>query len=588
MIVRYVARSKELVLSGDISSDQRFITDAYLQQAQVKSLLCLPLLDKGLLSGLLYLENNLANNAFTPDRVEILQILSAEIAISLENARLYRELAQYNQTLEETVKDRTSDLRTVNDSLQKKNHEIQQATKIIEEKNNDITKSILYAQKIQAAMLPQAEKIAEVLPDYFILFRPKEIVSGDFYWCNNLDDKLFVIVADCTGHGVAGAFLSTIGNMLLNKIILEKRIFNPALILAALHEEIKITLRQEGKSRQANDGMDIAVCQIDLAMQLILYAGARRPLYLVAANNELIKIAGDRKSIGGRQKEAIRYFADHALTFSDGDMLYLASDGLVDQHNHDNQKFSSLTLESTLRTIANQDMNTQKQLLIEALDQHQGNENQRDDITLFAARLGKIVSYQQDLIKENTVKLFDLLSFRQQLIENDIILSFEGKMSQEVLVALVETLKERLSTRTTDTTQQMTRKIYSVFVELAQNIQNHSTEQVLIQQQKIGIGIIVIREDEHKFVITSGNKLSNAAAEKLQAYCDLINALDEESLKKLYKEKLRYARQQQSGGGIGLIDIIRKSGYPIDYAVQTIDENNQFFTLSVSLSKVTA
>jgi hypothetical protein len=233
-------------------------------------------------------------------------------------------------------------------------------------------------------------------------------------------------------------------------------------------------------------------------------------------------------------------------------------------------------------------MNTQKQLLIEALDQHQGNENQRDDITLFAARLGKIVSYQQDLIKENTVKLFDLLSFRQQLIENDIILSFEGKMSQEVLVALVETLKERLSTRTTDTTQQMTRKIYSVFVELAQNIQNHSTEQVLIQQQKIGIGIIVIREDEHKFVITSGNKLSNAAAEKLQAYCDLINALDEESLKKLYKEKLRYARQQQSGGGIGLIDIIRKSGYPIDYAVQTIDENNQFFTLSVSLSKVTA
>jgi len=180
------------------------------------------------------------------------------------------------------------------------------------------------------------------------------------------------------------------------------------------------------------------------------------------------------------------------------------------------------------------------------------------------------------------------LSFRQQLIENDIILSFEGKMSQEVLVALVETLKERLSVRTTDTTQQMTRKIYSVFVELAQNIQNHSAEQVLIQQQKIGIGIIVIREDEHKFMITSGNKLSNAAAEKLQAYCDLINALDEESLKKLYKEKLRYARQQQSGGGIGLIDIIRKSGYPIGYAVQTIDENSQFFTLSVSLSKVTA
>jgi predicted ATPase/serine phosphatase RsbU (regulator of sigma subunit)/tRNA A-37 threonylcarbamoyl transferase component Bud32 len=588
MIVRYVARTQELVLSGDIGKDPRFIADAYLQQARVKSLLCLPLLDKGVLSGLLYLENNLATNAFTPNRVEILQILSAEIAISLENARLYRQLAQYNQTLEETVKERTRDLSSVLESLQKKNQEIQQATKIIEEKNNDITKSILYAQKIQAAMLPQAEKIAEYLPDYFILFRPKEIVSGDFYWCNNLDGKLFIIVGDCTGHGVPGAFLSMIGNMLLNKIILEKRVYNPALILAALHEEVRIALKQQGKSRQANDGMDIAVCQIDLTMQLILYAGARRPLYLVDDNNELIKIAGDRKSIGGRQKEAVRRFADHALTFSDGDMLYLSSDGLIDQHSHDNQKFSSLKLENTLLTMAKQDIKTQQQLLIDTLEQHQGDENQRDDITLFAARLGRVAGYQHELSKEKDVELFDLLSFRRQLIENDIVLSFEGKMSQEVLVALVETLKERLNVNIDDASQQMTRKIYGIFVELAQNIQNHSQEHIFIQQQKIGVGIIVIQEDDHKFVITSGNKMTIMAAEKLQAYCELLNSLDDESLKKLYKEKLRTARQQQAGGGIGLIDIIRKSGHPIIYTVQTIDENSQFFTLSVNLFKVTA
>lgn len=586
-IIRYVLRSKETVLLGDTVSDQRFINDSYLQQAQVKSLLCLPLLDKGLLSGILYLENNIANNAFTPDRVEILQILSAEIAISLENARLYRQLAQYNQTLEETVRARTADLRAVNESLLNKNSEIQQATKIIEEKNNNITKSILYAQKIQAAMLPQAEKIAEDLPDYFILFRPKEIVSGDFYWCNRLEGKLFIIVGDCTGHGVPGAFLSTIGHMLLNKIILEKRVFNPALILAVLHEEIKIALRQQGKSRQANDGMDIAVCQIDEETQLILYAGARRPLYLVkASNNELIKIAGDRKSIGGRQKEETRHFADHALTFSCGDMLYLTSDGLADQHNQDNKKFSSLKLEVTLQAIAAKDIATQQQSLIQALNQHQGNEHQRDDMTLFATRLGAATTHHH-FNKEKNVQSFDLLSFRKLLIENNIVLSFEGKMSQGVLVALVETLKERLATNTDDVTQHIVRKIYGVFVELAQNIQNHSLEKVLVNQQAIGIGIIVIREDEHKFVITSGNKLLNVDAEKLRSYCDVVNALGEDGLKKMYKEKLRMARQRDViGAGIGLIDIIRKSNHPIVYTLQAVDEITQFFTLSVTLFKI--
>lgn len=588
MIVRYVTRTKEWVLLDDVNSDPRFITDSYLQQAQVKSVLCLPLLDKGKISGVLYLENNIANNAFTPNRVEILQILSAEIAISLENARLYRQLAQHSYSLEAMVKERTTDLVAVNEALQKKNAEIQQVTKIIEEKSNDITKSILYAQKIQVAMLPQAEKIAEVLPDYFILFKPKEIVSGDFYWCNTINKKIFLIVGDCTGHGVPGAFLSMIAHMLLNKIILEKRIFNPALILAVLHEEIKTALKQQGKTRQANDGMDIAICQLDLDAQLILYAGARRPLYLVkASNNELIKLAGDRKSIGGRQKEEFRRFTDHALTFSYGDMLYLTSDGLADQHDSHNQKLSSLQLETILQTIADKTMEDQKQSLNQALTRHQGDENQRDDILLFGTRLGKSSFYDTDRDKEKNVELFDLLSFRHQLIENDVVLSFEGKMSQGVLISLVETLKERLTADGNDAPQQMIKKIYGVFVELAQNIQNHSLEKILVNEQEIGIGIIIIREDEDKFVITSGNQLLNSDAEKLRAYCDLINTLDEESLKKLYKEKLRMTRKQEAvGAGIGLIDIIRKSNHKIVYAIQTIDENTQFFTLSVNLAKI--
>jgi hypothetical protein len=261
---------------------------------------------------------------------------------------------------------------------------------------------------------------------------------------------------------------------------------------------------------------------------------------------------------------------------------------LTDQQDIHNQKFSSLKLEATLQAIADKDMQTQQHFLIQALEEHQGYENQRDDITLFATRLGKSASSQQETSKENNVRLFDLFNFRRQLVENDIVLSFEGKMSQGVLVALVETLKERLASHANDASQQMVRKIYGVFVELAQNIQNHSFEHVVIEDDKIGVGIIVIREDEHKFVITSGNKISNAQAEKLQAYCDSINKLDDETLKKLYKEKLRNVRQQQAvGAGIGLIEIRRKSTYPITYNLQAVDEEAQFFTLSVILFKVT-
>jgi len=188
-----------------------------------------------------------------------------------------------------------------------------------------------------------------------------------------------------------------------------------------------------------------------------------------------------------------------------------------------------------LRAIADKDIATQQQSLIQALQHHQGNEHQRDDITLFATRLGTTASHHH-FNKEKNVQSFDLLSFRKLLIENNIVLSFEGKMSQGVLIALVETLKERLATNTDDATQHIIRKIYGVFVELAQNIQNHSLEKVLINQQKIGVGIIVIREDEHKFMVTSGNKLLNDDAEKLRSYCDVVNALGEDELKKMYKE----------------------------------------------------
>lgn len=352
----------------------------------------MPLIDKGAIIGALYLENNLTTDTFTPKRVEILKVLSAEISIALENARLYRRLEENNQTLEEKVKERTEVLHSVNDALLNKNKEIELSKKIIEKNNDNITKSIQYAKKIQDAILPLDEKITEILNDFFIIFKPKQIVSGDFYWLNKINDSIFIVVADCTGDGVPGALLSMIGHSLLNKIILENNVFSPALILEQLHIEIRSALRQADSKNQAHDGMDIGICRIDLQAQKATYAAAKRPLYffdLSAVENDpdLKKMSGNRKSIGGLQKEQKRSFSETEFRYSSGDMLYLSSDGLVDQHNQQDKKFGSVKLQALLKTLVNKELVMQKALILEALNKHQGKESQRDDITLLGVRL---------------------------------------------------------------------------------------------------------------------------------------------------------------------------------------------------------
>ena len=185
------------------------------------------------------------------------------------------------------------------------------------------------------------------------------------------------------------------------------------------------------------------------------------------------------------------------------------------------------------------------------------------------------------------MKSFDLLSFRQEIIESKIVLSFEGQMSQGVLVSMVDTLKEKLKANDQDAKQTMVRKIFAIFVELAQNIQNHSMESEIIDGLETGAGIIVIREDEDSFMLTSGNKITIVAAEKLIQYCDKLNGSNADELKKLYKQQLRSERNKESNGaGIGLIDMIRKSGSALRYEIQAVDEQTQFFTLSVNLPKV--
>jgi serine phosphatase RsbU (regulator of sigma subunit) len=272
-----------------------------------------------------------------------------------------------------------------NKYLEQKNHEIAEASMVIEisrdqitEKNKNITDSINYAQRIQQAILPLKEDINKSLKDYFILYKPKDIVSGDFYFYAQQHNQIIVAVVDCTGHGVPGAFMSMIGNNILTHIIIEKGITRPAEILDQLNRGVKRALKQDSENAETTDGMDISLCTIDLVNKTMEYAGANRHLF--HASGELNKISGDSASIGGTTNENYQ-FKNHELKLKQGDSIYIFTDGYVDQFGGEKgKKFMTKNLKNLLAGIHQKNMNEQYQILNNALMDWSKDEEQVDDI----------------------------------------------------------------------------------------------------------------------------------------------------------------------------------------------------------------
>jgi len=301
-----------------------------------------------------------------------------------------RQLKAREKELSALVEVRTRDLKARTNELESAHHKLRQSKEIIEEKNRHIMDSFHYAHKIQHTMLPIKEKLKKELKDHFVIYKPKDIVSGDFYWFDVIEGQYFLAVADCTGHGVPGALLSMIGCMMLNEVLHARHILDPAKILARLHQGFRYVLKQGIEETDTYDGMDIGLCRVDLPAGKITYAGARRPLFY-AANSEFIEIKGDRKSIGGRQKEIKHTFTNHEIDIpdknQDGIVIYLTTDGFADQHNPGNRKYGSRHFKQFLRSIASLPMAQQKEALLKELDRHQANEEQRDDITIIGIRV---------------------------------------------------------------------------------------------------------------------------------------------------------------------------------------------------------
>jgi serine phosphatase RsbU (regulator of sigma subunit) len=249
-----------------------------------------------------------------------------------------------------------------------------------------IMDSLRYARTIQAALLPDTEQLKTYFSDAFVIFTPKNVVSGDFFWLYRKKQKIFLAVADCTGHGVPGAFMTLIGNMLLTKIIEPARIYDPALILETLHLELRSVLQQHESKN--DDGMDIALCSFENTTEGIklTFAGAKRNLMLFSG--EIYeKIRGNKRSIGGKQKTFAPDFENKEVILKKNDLIYLYSDGFYDQHNEKREKYGSERFEFFIKKIYELPLEEQKKALEEEFEKFKKNQKQRDDVTLLAVKI---------------------------------------------------------------------------------------------------------------------------------------------------------------------------------------------------------
>lgn len=273
-----------------------------------------------------------------------------------------------------------------NEDLDRKNKEIASQKNVVEEKNEEITSSIAYAKRIQDAILPTLDEIGKTLPNSFIFYKPKAIVSGDFYWHATLGNKVFVAAVDCTGHGVPGAFMSMIGNDLLNQIVNIERKDSPDVILNNLHKDVQIALKQKHGVSENHDGMDIALVAIDLEKELLEFASANRYLYLYS-NGELREFKGDHLNIGGIMHEDSRNYAMETAKLKKGDMIYLFSDGITDQFGGaKGKKFGYKQLKEKLGELCSEPVAEQKKQFEKTMSEWMTDQDQIDDFLLIGIR----------------------------------------------------------------------------------------------------------------------------------------------------------------------------------------------------------
>lgn len=274
------------------------------------------------------------------------------------------------------------------EEIKKQRLQLEQSNKEIQLRNKDVTDSINYAKRIQYAVLPQEESIYRSIPLSFIFYKPKDIVSGDFFWFHEINKEEYILVcADCTGHGVPGAFMTVIGSSLLNQTIIDNKIFKSSDILQELDKLINFTLKQEkDRDISVQDGMDLTLIKVNRTKKELVITSAKRPVIFIR-NKELTEIKGSKFSLGG-MRTGDKLFDEEVINYQEDDILYLFTDGYADQFGGEKaKKFSSKRLRELFLDIHRLPMTEQKVKVAKTTADWQGNLEQIDDMLVVGIKL---------------------------------------------------------------------------------------------------------------------------------------------------------------------------------------------------------
>jgi len=306
--------------------------------------------------------------------------LSEKDSLGRALLKMRDDLAENERILEDKVRQRTAEV-----VAQKE--EINEQRMQIEEYFVQVTDSIKYAKKIQEAILPPESFVKRLLPDSFILYRPKDIVSGDFYWLGEVGEKVFFAAVDCTGHGVPGAFMSIVGYNQLKQALIITEGSSPAEMLNQLNKGVTETLHQKDADSTSRDGMDIAMCSLNMETLELEYAGAFNPLYLLR-EGEIVQFKADKFPIGSSVNAKHNAFTNHSIQLEKGDQLYIFSDGYADQFGGSRgKKFMYKRFRELLLSVEKQSLNKQREVLHESLYEWMQDEEQVDDILVMGVRV---------------------------------------------------------------------------------------------------------------------------------------------------------------------------------------------------------
>ncbi len=264
--------------------------------------------------------------------------------------------------------------------------ELQRVQHVVEDQNRRISESINYARRIQTAINATESEIQHFFPESFVVYKPKDVLSGDFPWCFKNGDYLYVAAVDCTGHGVPGAMMSMIGNLLLKDIVNSPDMFTPAQVLFRLHEAVVNTLKQDVPGADCYDGMDLALCRIHLPTRELIFAGSHRPLLHLNHDGALL-VDGDPYPIGGISYKGRGGFIDHQVNMQPGDAILIFSDGYIDQFGGPrNKRIMTKGLKEWVQTQQGKSMEAMRLFLDESFDHWKGDNRQTDDVLVVGIR----------------------------------------------------------------------------------------------------------------------------------------------------------------------------------------------------------